>query len=51
LRVWDAASGRELTPPRHHYGIVWSVAFSPDGRRVAAGCWSDSYQVKTWKAD
>ncbi|HEX5708200.1 MAG TPA: PQQ-binding-like beta-propeller repeat protein [Pyrinomonadaceae bacterium] len=37
VRLWDAATGREL---RHFDGLdegVLSVAFSPDGRRVAAG--------------
>jgi WD40 repeat protein/serine/threonine protein kinase len=36
VRVWDAASGRQV----HAFGIrgliVWAVAFSPDGRRLLA---------------
>jgi hypothetical protein len=28
--------------------IVNSVAFSPDGTRIATGCWSSSGWVKTW---
>jgi WD40 repeat protein len=43
-----AATGREVMPPLLHRGVVWSVAFSPDGKRVAAGCWSSDPCVKTW---
>jgi WD40 repeat protein len=50
VRVWDSATGKELPPARIHRGVVWSVAFAPDGRRLAAGCWSPSGWVKTWNA-
>jgi WD40 repeat protein len=33
-RVWEAATGRPLTPPLAHAGGVLSWAFSPDGARV-----------------
>ena len=34
-RVWEAATGRPISPPlRHGGGVVWSGGFSPDGRRV-----------------
>ncbi|MEJ7638654.1 MAG: hypothetical protein WKF75_11925 [Singulisphaera sp.] len=37
IRVWDAATGRELHGFRGHNGhTVWSVAFSPDGERLAS---------------
>ena len=35
-RVWDAASGAELLTVRHT-NLVKSVAFSPDGTRLATG--------------
>jgi tetratricopeptide (TPR) repeat protein len=33
-RVWDAATGRPVTPPMKHAHRVNHAAFSPDGRRV-----------------
>ena len=43
-KVWDAATGREIlsltvpTPDRVHLHLT-SVAFSPDGKSLAAGVW------------
>jgi WD40 repeat protein len=34
VRVWNAATGQELFQLSHE-GVVWSVAFSPDGQRLA----------------
>ena len=34
LRVWEAASGRELLSFEGHEDIIDSVAFSPDGRQI-----------------
>jgi WD40 repeat protein len=36
VRVWDAATGRELVCFKGHNQMVWSVAISPDGRTVAS---------------
>ncbi len=48
VRVWDAKTGEETMPPLHHRGLVWSVSFHPDGKRLAAGTWANSSLVKTW---
>jgi serine/threonine protein kinase/WD40 repeat protein len=52
LKVWDAQTGQELyTLPGYYSSYVYtlqgfssSVAFSPDGKRLAAGCgtWDDT---------
>jgi WD40 repeat protein len=37
VKVWDAATGRELLTLHAQRGHLWSVAFSPDGQWIAAG--------------
>ena len=37
IRVWDVETGKEVRKLEGHKGIVWSVAVSPDGRRVLSG--------------
>jgi WD40 repeat protein len=37
VKVWDAATGQETLTLMGHTGYVWSVAFSPDGQRLASG--------------
>ncbi len=45
-RVWDAATGRPVTPALYHVP-GWGVkgAFSPDGSRVVAGVWTPTARV------
>jgi WD40 repeat protein len=45
-RVWDAASGKELLTLSSHTAPVLSVAFSPDGQRLASV--SDDKTAKVW---
>ena len=38
VRLWDVARGRQISSPlTGHTGMVWSVAFSPDGKTLATG--------------
>jgi WD40 repeat protein/serine/threonine protein kinase len=55
VAVWDAASGKELLRISAHDFLVKGVAFSPDGRRLAAagsapagGGWPAGGEVKIW---
>ena len=36
VKVWDAATGQELLSLKGHTGLVSSVAFSPDGKRIVS---------------
>jgi len=46
--VWDAASGAEVLTMQGHAAKIRTIAWSPDGRRLASG--SEDHCVKIWDA-
>jgi WD40 repeat protein len=48
VRIWEAATGRQLRELKGHGLWVWSVAFSPDGTTIASG--SGDRSVRIWGA-
>ena len=49
LRLWDAASGAERACFKWPAGKVYSLAYAPDGLRLAAG--TDQGKVVVWDVD
>jgi WD40 repeat protein/tRNA A-37 threonylcarbamoyl transferase component Bud32 len=49
VKVWDAQTGQELLSFRGHTTKVRSVAYSPDGKRLASSS-SDHTTVRVWDA-
>jgi WD40 repeat protein len=48
VKVWDAATGRQLLSLKGHTGLVQSVCWSPDGKRLASASYDQT--VKVWDA-
>jgi RNA polymerase sigma factor (sigma-70 family) len=48
LRLWDAATGKELRVLAAHNGGVIGLAFSPDGKVIATSSWDRS--IRLWDA-
>jgi WD40 repeat protein/tRNA A-37 threonylcarbamoyl transferase component Bud32 len=55
VKVWDAQTGQQLLDLKGHANIVLSVAFSPDGKRLASASGANTTpptpgEVKVWDA-
>jgi WD40 repeat protein len=47
VRVWDLETGAEVLTVKGHNNMVWNVAFSPDGKRLASAAGGE---IKVWDA-
>jgi WD40 repeat protein/predicted Ser/Thr protein kinase len=50
VKVWDAATGKDAVTFRKQIGVVLSVTFSPDGRRLASSSINDDNTFVVWEA-
>src|SRR5262249_51688164 len=52
VRVWDLYTGVEQLSLKGHTNQVFTVVFSPDGKRIASGGWSGGgkSELKVWDA-
>ncbi len=46
IKLWDAASGKEIKTLKDHTDAVYALAFTPDGRRLLSG--AADRTVKVW---
>jgi WD40 repeat protein len=46
VKVWDSRTGKLVHSFRGHTGLISSLAFSPDGKRLYSG--SRDKTVKVW---
>ncbi|MEH2451946.1 MAG: hypothetical protein V7K20_11690 [Nostoc sp.] len=47
IKIWNVATGQEITTLRGHSSWVQSVTFSPDGKTLASG--SEDNTIKIWQ--
>ncbi len=46
VKIWDSRTGKEVATFRGHTGLVTTLAFSPDGKRLYSG--SRDTTVMVW---
>ena len=50
IKLWDAATGGKIKGWTGHSGTVSALAFSPDGRWLASGSFSETENVRIWNS-
>ena len=48
MKLWDVATGQELSTYRGHHGDVTSIAFSPSGKQLMSG--GRDKTIRIWDA-
>ena len=50
IRLWDAASGQPILKLDGHSGIVWGLAFSPDGQMLVSVSSDETAKIWDWRS-
>jgi len=50
IRVWNVISGEAIGTLSGHSGIVWNVAFSPDGQLLASASSDGTAKIWNWRS-
>src|SRR5262249_46530603 len=50
VKIWDAATGRQVLTYRGHTTAVNTIAWSPDGKRLASASSALDKTVRIWEA-
>jgi len=45
VKVWDAQTGKKTLTLKGHRDSVFSVSFSPDGKRIVSGSYDNTLKV------
>ena len=48
VKLWDAATGKEVRTFKDHIDAVYALAFTPDGKRLLSG--AADRTIKVWDA-
>jgi len=48
IKVWDAITGKELLTLAGHEDTIWSMSYSPDGKRIVSG--GQDKTIRIWDA-
>jgi len=51
VRLWDVETGVELRHFDGHTDVVWTVAFSFDGRRALSGSQREDREIRVWDVE
>jgi eukaryotic-like serine/threonine-protein kinase len=50
VKIWDAETGHEVITFQEQFGVVLSLAYSPDGQRIASSSINDDNTFVVWDA-
>jgi len=49
IKLWDAATGKEIRTLKDHIDAIYALAFTPDGKRLVSG--ASDRSIKVWNPE